>query len=69
MIPVSQSMCGRVLDALGNPIDGKGPIKAEKYYPVMAAPPPPLKRRLIDEIFTTGVKAIDATCTAGKGSV
>lgn len=67
MIPMAESMCGRVLDALGNPIDGKGPISAEKYYPVMAAPPQALQRRLITEILETGIKAIDATCTTGKG--
>jgi len=67
LVGVAQNMCGRVLDALGNPIDGKGPIKAEKYYPVMAAPPHPLKRKLITEILSTGIKAIDATCTIGRG--
>lgn len=67
MIPVSESMYGRVLDALGNPLDGKGPIFAEKYYPVMAPPPNALKRSLITEILETGIKAIDATCTAGRG--
>jgi flagellum-specific ATP synthase len=60
-------MCGRVIDALGNPIDGKGPIKAEKFYPVMAAPPPALKRQLIKNVLSTGVKAIDSTCTTGQG--
>lgn len=67
MIPVSESMCGRVLDALGNPIDGKGPIVAKKYYPVMASPPEAMQRRLITDVLETGIKAIDATCTAGKG--
>lgn len=67
MIPVSESMCGRVLDALGNPIDGKGPIKANKYYPVMASPPHALERKLISEVLSTGIKAIDATCTIGQG--
>jgi flagellum-specific ATP synthase len=66
-VPVSMALCGRILDALGNPIDDKGPIKAEKYYPIMAAPPHPLKRLLITDIFETGIKAIDASCTIGKG--
>jgi flagellum-specific ATP synthase len=66
-IAVSESMCGRILDALGNPIDGKGPIKVEKYYPVMAIPPRPLERKLITEVLETGIKAIDATCTFGQG--
>jgi flagellum-specific ATP synthase len=67
MIPVGESMQGRILDALGNPIDGKGPILAEKYYPVMAPPPNALKRRLITEILETGVKSIDSTATIGRG--
>lgn len=67
MIPVSESMCGRVLDAMGNPIDGKGPIAIEKYYPVMSPPPHVLHRSLITEILETGIKAIDSTCTVGKG--
>lgn len=67
MIPVSESMCGRVIDALGNPLDGKGPIKTQKYYPVMARPPRVLERKLINDVLSTGIKAIDATCTAGQG--
>lgn len=67
MIPVSESMCGRVLDAMGNPIDGKGPLIPEKYYPVMSPPPHALHRRLIKDPLDTGIKAIDATCTLGKG--
>jgi flagellum-specific ATP synthase len=66
-IPVDESMCGRILDALGNPIDGKEQIQAHMYYPVMAHPPHPLERKLISNILSTGVKAIDATCTAGEG--
>jgi flagellum-specific ATP synthase len=67
MIPVAESLCGRVIDALGDPIDGKKPIRPEKYYPVMAPPPRALERKLITEIQPTGIKTIDATCTAGKG--
>lgn len=67
LVGVSHLMCGRVLDAQGYPIDNKGPIKPEKYYPVMAAPPHPLKRKPIKEILSTGIKAVDAACTLGKG--
>ena len=67
LVGVSHAMCGRVLDALGYPLDDKGPIKAEKYYPVMAAPPHPLKRKMITEVLSTGIKAIDAACTIGRG--
>lgn len=66
-IAVSHAMCGRVLDALGNPIDGKGPIAPESYYPLMEAPPRPMQRKLITEKLTTGIKAIDAACTLGLG--
>lgn len=67
MVGVSEALCGRILDALGNPIDGKGPIIAEKYYPVMASPPQPLQRELITKVLSTGIKAIDTTCTTGQG--
>ena len=67
LIPVCHSLVGRVVDALGNPIDGKGPIRAERYYPVSAAPPNALSRKRISEVFSTGVRAIDSLCTAGAG--
>lgn len=67
MIPVGPALCGRVIDALGNPIDGKGPLQFDKFYPVMAPPPKALKRELISQRLTTGIKVIDATCTIGVG--
>jgi flagellum-specific ATP synthase len=67
LVGVSDALCGRVLDALGNPIDDKGPLIAEKYYPVLASPPPPLQRKIITKILSTGIKAIDTTCTIGQG--
>jgi flagellum-specific ATP synthase len=67
MVGVSESLCGRVLDALGNPIDDKGPLIIEKYYPVMSSAPNPMKRKLINNVFSTGIKAIDTTCTTGQG--
>ncbi|MCC5832890.1 MAG: FliI/YscN family ATPase [Chlamydiales bacterium] len=66
-VPVSEALCGRVLDALGRPIDGRGPLLTEKFYPVTAPPPPPLSRQAIAEPLPTGIKAIDALCTLGKG--
>jgi flagellum-specific ATP synthase len=66
-VPVSDAMCGRVLDALGNPIDDKGPIVPDQYYPSQGKPPHPLKRQLILKKLETGVKAIDSTCTTGLG--
>lgn len=67
VIPVTPALCGRVIDALGQPIDGKGPIVAEHYYPVMALAPHAMKRRRIEKPLVTGVKALDSTCTAGSG--
>jgi flagellum-specific ATP synthase len=66
-VAVTNSLCGRVLDGLGNPIDGKGPIRVEKYYPVTAPPPDALSRDRITEPLQTGVKVIDALCTSGRG--
>lgn len=66
-VAVSEMLCGRVLDALGSPIDGKGPLFAERLYPVTAPPPHPLSRLPITEPLPTGIKAIDALCTLGKG--
>lgn len=67
MVGVSESLCGRVLDAMGNPIDGKGPISVEKYYPVVSSPPHAMQRKLISKVLSTGIKAIDTTCTTGQG--
>ena len=61
------ALCGRVLDALGSPIDGKGPLFAETTYPVRAMPPPALSRPPIDAVLSTGIKAIDGFCTLGWG--
>ena len=66
-VPVSQKLLGRVLDALGNPIDGKGDIESVLTYPALASPPDPLKRKRITERITTGVRAIDGLLAAGKG--
>lgn len=66
-IGVSEELCGRVLDALGNPLDDKGPIPIETYYPIMASPPHVLERKLISDAFETRIKAIDGLCTIGKG--
>jgi len=63
----SNSMLGRVLDGLGQPADGLGPIEAEKWYPVSASPPDALRRKRITEPLATGVRAIDGLLTVGKG--
>jgi flagellum-specific ATP synthase len=66
-VPVSNKLLGRVLDALGNPVDGKGIIESSCYYPALANPPDPLSRRRVTERITTGVRAIDGLLAAGKG--
>lgn len=66
-VAVGKDLLGRVLDGLGNPIDDKGPIKAEDYYPIMNISPNPLKRKPIHEPISFGIKAIDTLLTCGKG--
>ena len=66
-VNVGDGLCGRVLDALGNPMDGLGNIEAQDFYPIDNIPPNPLKRSRIKEKLTLGVKAIDALLTVGKG--
>ena len=66
-ISVSAGLLGRVLDALGRPLDGKGPILAEREYPIWQAPPHPLLRKPITQPLCFGIKAIDGLLTCGKG--
>ncbi|QUH20839.1 flagellar protein export ATPase FliI [Alkaliphilus sp. B6464] len=66
-VNVGESLLGRVLDGLGNPIDGKGPLDSCKTYPVMASPPNPLLRTKIEEPLALGVRAIDGLLTCGNG--
>jgi flagellum-specific ATP synthase len=57
----------RILDGLGNPIDGKGPIIGECEYAIQNTPPPPLSRRRICEPVSVGIRAVDGLMTLGKG--
>ena len=66
-VKVSESLLGRVLDGLGNPIDGKGEIIADEFYPTNAQIINPLDRKPIDEPLSLGIKAIDGLNTIGKG--
>lgn len=66
-VPVGEKMLGRVIDATGAPCDGKGPLEATAYYPVLASPPNPMIRAPIDRRIITGVRAIDSLLTCGKG--
>jgi flagellum-specific ATP synthase len=66
-VPVSQKLLGRVLDALGNPIDNKGEVASDCMYPALTSPPDPLARRRVTERIVTGVRAIDGLLAVGKG--
>lgn len=66
-IKVGPQLLGRVLNGLGQPIDGKGPIRAEETFPVINPPPDPLTRQMIDKPISVGVRAIDGVLTCGRG--
>ncbi len=66
-VPVGKEMLGRVVDALGNPIDGKGPIKAKQRARVDVKAPGIIPRKSVHEPMSTGLKAIDALIPVGRG--
>ena len=66
-VPVGKGLLGRVVDALGNPIDGKGPIKADKRTRVDVKAPGIIPRKSVHEPMATGLKAIDALIPIGRG--
>jgi type III secretion protein N (ATPase) len=66
-VPVGTALLGRVLDSMGEPIDGKGPLQEVSLRPVMADPPDPMQREMIKNTFPTGVRAIDSLLTIGEG--
>ncbi len=66
-VKVSDSLLGRVLDGLGNPMDGKGPIKDFELVNVYNSPPQALDREIIKTPVSTGIKTIDNLMTIGKG--
>jgi len=66
-IPVGDALLGRVVDPFMNPIDGKGAITQTRFSPIIKAPIEAMKRGIIDEVFSVGVKSIDAMLTCGKG--
>ncbi|MFN3946530.1 MAG: F0F1 ATP synthase subunit alpha [Aquificaceae bacterium] len=65
--PVGEGLIGRVIDPLGNPLDGKGPIKYEYRSPVEKIAPGVVKRKSVHEPLQTGIKAIDAMIPIGRG--
>ncbi|MGM0217605.1 F0F1 ATP synthase subunit alpha [Enterococcus sp. AZ126] len=66
-VPVGEAMIGRVVNPLGQPIDGLGEIKTDKTRPVEAAAPGVMQRKSVDQPMQTGLKAIDALVPIGRG--
>ncbi len=66
-IPVGRQLLGRVLDGIGHPIDGKGPIETTEQYPIYAQPLNPLKRKRISHPLDLGVRALNGLLTIGCG--
>jgi F-type H+-transporting ATPase subunit alpha len=66
-VPVGEGLLGRVVDALGRPIDGKGPIKSEKTRAVERVAPNVVMRKSVNVPVQTGIKAIDAMIPIGRG--
>jgi len=66
-VPVGKSLLGRVVNALGEPIDGKGPITAEAYRPIESPAPGIIDREPVNKPLQTGIKAIDSMIPIGRG--
>lgn len=66
-IPVGESLIGRVVDPLGNPLDGKGPIKASRENPIEKIAPGVIARQSVNTPLQTGIKAIDSMIPIGRG--
>jgi F-type H+-transporting ATPase subunit alpha len=66
-VPVGKELLGRVVDALGQPIDGKGPVQAKANYPVEKIAPGIIKRRSVSQPLSTGIMSVDAMIPIGRG--
>ena len=66
-VPVGKGLLGRVVDSLGQPLDGKGPIQATEFYPVEKIAPGIIQRRGVNQPVQTGIMAIDAMIPVGRG--
>ena len=66
-VPVGEAMLGRVVNALGQPVDGKGPIATDKTLPIEGTAPNVVERQPVKEPLQTGIKAIDAMIPIGRG--
>jgi F-type H+-transporting ATPase subunit alpha len=66
-VPVGKEMLGRVVDAIGQPVDGKGPIDAKEHYPIEKIAPGIIPRKSVDQPLQTGIMAIDSMIPIGRG--
>jgi F-type H+-transporting ATPase subunit alpha len=66
-VPVGKAMIGRVVNAIGQPVDGKGPIGADKFRPIEFKAPGVIERQPVTEPLQTGIKAIDSMIPIGRG--
>src|SRR5271155_3608114 len=66
-VPVGKALLGRVVNALGQPVDGKGPISAQTFYPVEKIAPGIIKRKPVTQPVQTGIMAVDAMIPIGRG--
>ena len=66
-VPVGKGLLGRVVDVLGRPLDGKGPIEATAFYPVEKIAPGIIKRKSVSQPLQTGIMAVDAMIPIGRG--
>ena len=66
-VPVGEALIGRVVNALGQPIDGAGPIEATEFRPIESPAPGIIERQPVKEPLQTGIKAIDSMIPIGRG--
>src|SRR3954469_24598310 len=66
-VPVGKPLLGRAVDALGNPVDGKGPIASKEFYPVEKIAPGIIVRKSVSQPLFTGIMAIDSMIPIGRG--
>lgn len=66
-VPVGKGLLGRVVNSLGQPIDGKGPVKSDTMYPVEKIAPGVIKRKAVSQPVQTGIMAVDAMIPIGRG--
>jgi F-type H+-transporting ATPase subunit beta len=66
-MPVGEGVMGRIFDVTGNPVDERGPVSAEKFYPIHRPPPPLVDQSTSPQVLATGIKVIDLVCPFLKG--